>query len=138
MARFVLVLLLAFVASPVFAERMGYPPTEFAARREKLAQAVEKGLIVMFGATSASPGVRFRQDNDFFYLTGNESLNAVLVMDAANGDSHLFLPKLTATQIRYEGSNWLEEPNAAGAHGFRTIQTLQALPEFLARRRGIA
>jgi Xaa-Pro aminopeptidase len=90
----------------------------------------------MFGTTTAAPGVRFRQDNDFFYLTGNESLNAVLVMDAASGDSHLFLPKLTAAQIRYEGPNWLEEPDAAGARGFRTIQALQALPEFLARRRG--
>jgi Xaa-Pro aminopeptidase len=120
------------------AERMGYSPEEFSARRAKLAKVLQRGTLVMFGATSASPGVRFRQDNDFFYLTGNESLNAVLVMDAANADSHLFLPKLTATQIRYEGSNWLEEPNAAGAHGFRTIQPLQALPEFLARRRGIA
>jgi len=132
-----LVLTVAFAwNSTPSAERMGYPPEEFSARRARLAKVLQRGTLVMFGATSASPGVRFRQDNDFFYLTGNESLNAVLVMDAASGDSHLFLPKLTAAQIRYEGSNWLEEPNAAGAHGFRTIQALQALPEFLARRRG--
>ena len=138
----VVLLVLALVAlvstSVPSAERMGYPAEEFSARRAKLAKVLQRGTLVMFGATTASPGVRFRQDNDFFYLTGNESLNAVLVMDAASGDSHLFLPKLTAGQIRYEGGNWLEEPNAAAAHGFRTIQSLQALPEFLARRRGVS
>ena len=118
------------------AERMGYPPQEFAARRAALAKALQRGTVVMFGATAPSPGVRFRQDNDFFYLTGNEALNAVLVMDAASGNSHLFLPKLSPTEIRYEGGNWLEERDAARTYGFTTIQPLQGLAEFLARRRG--
>jgi Xaa-Pro aminopeptidase len=117
---------------------MGYPPEEFAARRAKLANALQRGTLVMFGATAPSPGVRFRQDNDFFYLTGNESLNAALVMDAGNGESHLFMPRLSSAEIRYEGGNWLDEPNAAAARGFTTIQPLQALPEFLARRRSTA
>jgi len=120
------------------AERMGYPADEFAARREKLAQAVQKGLIVMFGATEATPGLRFRQDNDFFYLTGSEALNGVLVIDAATRASHLFLPRLTAVQIRYEGGNWLDEPDAAKAHAFTSIQPISALGEFLGRRRGIS
>ena len=120
------------------AERMGYPPEEFTARRDKLAAALQTGLVVMFGATTPTPGVRFRQDNDFFYLTGNESLNGVLVMDAATKASHLFLPKLTATQIRYEGGNWLDEPDAAKAHGFTSIQPISALGEFLGRRRGVS
>src|SRR5947207_9614475 len=120
------------------AERMGYPPGEFSARREKLAQAVQKGLIVMFGATEATPGLRFRQDNDFFYLTGNEALNGVLVIDAATKASHLFLPRLTAVQIRYEGGNWLDEPDAAKAHAFTSIQPISTLGEFLGRRRGVS
>jgi Xaa-Pro aminopeptidase len=119
------------------AERMGYPPEEFAVRRAKLAKALQRGTLVMFGATGASPGVRFRQDNDFFYLTGNEALNAALVMDAATGESHLFLPKLSATEIRYEGGNWLEEADAAHTYGFTTIQPLHGMHEFLARRRSV-
>jgi len=138
MTRIVVVVLLVLLASPAFAERMGYPPGEFTARREKLAQAVEKGLIVMFGATDTAPGVRFRQDNDFFYLTGNESTNGVLVIDAATKASYLFLPKLTAVQIRYEGGNWLDEPDAAKTHGFTSIQPITALGEFLGRRRGVS
>lgn len=127
-------LLLAFASAPD-AERMGYPPEEFSARRQRLAKALQGGTLVMFGATAPAPGLRFRQDNDFYYLTGNESLNAAVVMDAGSGAAHLFLPKLTATEIRYEGSNWLEESDAAKKYGFASVQALTTLHEFLARRR---
>ena len=135
---FVVLVLLAVVwtSSPI-AERMGYPPAEFSARRQRLAKVLQRGTLVMFGATSPAPGLRFRQDNDFFYLTGNESLNAALVMDASTGEAHLFLPKLSAGEIRYEGGNWLEEADAARTYGFASIQPLQMLHEFLARRRGV-
>jgi len=130
------VLVAVFLASGLpRAERMGYAPEEFAARRQALAKTLERGTLLMFGATSPIPGIRFRQDNDFYYLTGNESFNGVLVMDAGSGISHLFLPKLSANEIRYEGGNWLEEPDAAKKYGFATIQPLTALHEFLARRR---
>jgi len=137
-ARITSVVLVALVciAAPS-AERMGYAPEEFAARRQRLAKALGRGTLVMFGATTPSPGIRFRQDNDFFYLTGNESLNAALVMDAATAEAHLFLPKLSATEIRYEGPNWLDDVDAAREYGFTSIQPLSGMPEFLARRRGL-
>ena len=97
---------------------------------------------MVLGLGDGRPGLRFRQDNDFYYLTGNESLNAVLVMDAERGDAHLFMPKLSATEIRYEGGNWLEERDAAKKYGFATIQPLTGLHEFLvgfvARNRAVA
>lgn len=123
-------------AAGLGAERMGYPAQEFAARRDRLARALERGTVVMFGVTTPAPGVRFRQDNDFYYLTGNESLNGALVMDVPTRASHLFLPSLSPTEVRYEGGNWLGETDAAQAHGFSSIQPLTALHEFLARRRG--
>jgi Xaa-Pro aminopeptidase len=125
------------VAAPR-AERMGYPPEEFSARREKLAKSLKTGTLVMFGATAPNPGMRFRQDNDFYYLTGTEALNAVLVMDIGSGAATLFLPKLSAAEIRYEGGNWLEEQDAAKKYGFASIQPLSGLHEFLARRRATA
>jgi Xaa-Pro aminopeptidase len=131
----VLILTCAIWVTTPSAERMGYSAEEFAARRQRLAKLLERGTVVMFGATEPTGGVRFRQDNDFFYLTGNESMNAVLVMDAASGDAQLFLPKLSTTQIRYEGGNWLEESDAPRVHGFTSVQPLQNLHEFLARRR---
>jgi Xaa-Pro aminopeptidase len=59
-------------------------------------------------------------------------------MDATSGAAHLFMPKLTPNEIRYEGPNWLEEADAAKKYGFASIQPLNTLPEFLARRRGVA
>ena len=132
----VAVLAVLWVCVPT-AERMGYSADEFAARRQRLANVLQRGTLVMFGATSPTPGIRFRQDNDFFYLTGNEDLNAALVMDAASKESHLFLPKLGAGEIRYEGPNWLEDPDAATRYGFASVQPITAMPEFVARRRAI-
>ncbi len=128
-----LLLAVIWTSSPT-AERMGYPPQEFVMRRQQLAGLLHRGTLVIFGATSAAPGLRFRQDNDFFYLTGNESLNAALVMDGPTGEAHLFLPSMTAAQVQYEGPNWLEEPDAPRTYGFATIQPLPELDEFLAQR----
>jgi Xaa-Pro aminopeptidase len=134
--RLALVVVATMIAAALpRAERMGYPAEEFAARRQQLAKVLQQGTLVMFGGTDPIPGVRFRQDNDFYYLTGNESFNGVLVMDVPSGAAHLFLPKLSATEIRYEGGNWLEEPDAAKKYGFVSIEPLTGLHEFLARRR---
>ncbi len=46
------------------------------------------------------------------------------------------MPKLSPREVRYEGGNWLEEPDAAKKHGFASVQPLSGLHEFLARRRG--
>ena len=133
-----LLLTLSVSTAVPIAERMGYPPEEFTARRQKLAKTLGGGMVLMFGASGPTPGTRFRQDNDFFYLTGNEALNAALVIDAPSGTSYLFLPKLTAREIRYEGGNWLEEADAAKKYGFATVQPLSELEEFLARRRVVS
>jgi Xaa-Pro aminopeptidase len=119
-------------------ERMGYSPDEFAARRAALAKRLGRGTLVMFGASMPAPGVRVRQDNDFYYLTGNESLNAALVMDLPGGAAHLFLPKLSESEVRFEGGNWLDEPGAAKKYGFASIQPATALHDLLARRRSVA
>ena len=136
--RFAVALIAVLWVCVPAAERFGYSADEFAARRQRLARALQRGTLVMFGATSPTPGIRFRQDNDFFYLTGNEDLNAALVMDAASAEAHLFLPKLGAAEVRFEGPNWLEGPDAARTHGFASVQPITAMPEFLARRRAIA
>lgn len=125
------VVLLSLLPRPAVAERMGYAPEEFVARRDRLARSLGTGTVVLFGATEPSPGVRFRQDNDFFYFTGNESLNAVLVLDVASTRATLFLPRLSATDITYEGPNWLNESDAAARHGFSAVRPLAELRQFL-------
>jgi len=121
---------------PGAAERLGYPASEFIARRKALGQALGSGTALMFGSTMPLNGIRFRQDNDFYYLTGNTDVNAVLVMDAATADAWLFLPAQGAREIRSDGKNWLSQGDQAKAWGFAGIQPLSELTEFLERRRG--
>jgi Xaa-Pro aminopeptidase len=118
------------------AERLGYPASEFTARRKALAQSLGSGLVLLAGRTMSPAGIRFRQDNDFFYLTGNEDVNAVLLMDAATADSWLFLPEQGAGEIRSDGRNWLSQGDQAKERGFTAIRPLNDLAEFLVRRRG--
>jgi len=129
-------LLLVTMASPVAAERLGYPPEEFVARRKALAARLGEGLVLIVGKTLPNTATRFHQDNDFYYLTGNEDLNAVLVMDAATAEAHLFLPRQGDREIRADGKNWLTQgADAAARWGFASIQALDTAPEFLARKR---
>jgi Xaa-Pro aminopeptidase len=118
------------------AERMGYPPGEFAARRQALAKAVGKGTVVLFGRTAPQAGIRFRQDNDFYYFTGNEDLNAAMVLDAGTGAATLYLPPQTAREIRALGKNWLSDPERGKPWGFEAIRPLGELPAVLARVSG--
>ena len=132
----VLLTLLVLISASGAAERLGYPASEFTARRKALAQSLGSGLVLLCGRTIPPAGIRFRQDNDFYYLTGSEDVNAVLVMDAATSDSWLFLPEQGAGEIRSDGKNWLSQGDQAKERGYTAIRPLNELTEFLVRRRG--
>ncbi len=129
-------LCLPFLVSESEAQRVTYPPEEFANRRQALCESVgHQDLILMFGKTEVPAGVRFRQDNDFYYLTGNENLNAILALNAANCEAILFLPAQTEREASRDGWNLLYQEGAAEAHGFSAVHPLTYLHEFLARSR---
>jgi Xaa-Pro aminopeptidase len=128
--------LIAAVASALHAERLGYPAEEFTARRQALARSLGDGYVLLFGQTMPPAGIRFRQDNDFYYVTGNEDLNAVLLMDTAKGEAHLFLATQGAAEIRADGKNWLTLGDQAKERGFTSIQPISMLTETLARLGG--
>jgi Xaa-Pro aminopeptidase len=123
------------LAVPLEAERLGYPPSEFMNRRKALAERLGEGTVLLFGNTMPAMAQRNHQDHDFYYLTGNEDLNSVLVMEADTAKAYLFLPKQGPREIRSDGKNWLEEPDAAETWGFESIEPLHMFNEFMARRR---
>jgi Xaa-Pro aminopeptidase len=130
---------LVLLTGPALAQRVTYPPEEFTARRAALCRAYGPGLALLFGATFAPPAERFRQDNDFYYLTGNEDMNAALVLEAGKDgkcEATLFLPAQNESQVRVDGPNALRDPDFGKAWGFTATQPLTYLDEFLARRRG--
>ena len=63
---------------------------EHAARRAKVMAQIGDGVAVFLGATTPESDVAFRQGHDFFYLTGVEIPDAMLVIDGARKESVLF------------------------------------------------
>ncbi|MDX1645234.1 MAG: Xaa-Pro peptidase family protein [Thermoanaerobaculia bacterium] len=134
----VLLIVLASVLVPTFAraERFAYPPEEFVERRTELCDAIdEPATVVLFSSTRFLTGLRFRQDHDFYYLTGNEDLNGALALDTESCDAWLFLPSQTVREASRDGWNWLYREDAAKRWGFEEIRPMTYFDEFLARRR---
>ncbi|HVS63804.1 MAG TPA: Xaa-Pro peptidase family protein [Thermoanaerobaculia bacterium] len=124
------------LAVPVAAQRIEYPPEEFAERRRALCEVIEEdALVLLFSKTEPARGVRFRQDHDFYYLTGNENLNSALALDATSCEARLFLVTQTEREASRDGWNWLHQEGAAARRGFAELRPLHALEEFLSRRR---
>ena len=122
--------------SETWAQRIEYPAEEFANRRQALCESMgNQGQLLLFGKTVAPAGVRFRQDNDFYYFTGNEDLNAILYMDVATCSATLFLPSQTEREASRDGWNLLYQEGAAEALGFSAIHPLTYLQELLSRTR---
>jgi Xaa-Pro aminopeptidase len=116
-----------------FAQRTGYSREEFMRRRKALLDKVQEGMVILFGDALPLPGSHFRQDNDFYYFTGVEDKNAILVMLAERGESHLFLPRLTPREEMMDGENLLKDEKAKEKLGFANIYDLSYFDEFIAR-----
>jgi len=96
--------------------------------------ATTNSLIILFAAPSHTiPAGHFRQDNDFYYFTGCEDADAVLVMMPASKDAMLFVPEKSAGEKSFEGPNSLDDPTAKERLQVRSIMPLSSFDEFLAR-----
>jgi Xaa-Pro aminopeptidase len=80
------------LAQPVFRGTEIFPPEEFAARRDKVMVAIVLG-------TTEPPGeMPFRQNSQFFYLTGVTEPRASVVIDGRAKTTTVFLQPKTARQ----------------------------------------
>ncbi len=118
------------------AQRAGYSKEEFMRRRTALMEEVTDGIIVLFGEAVPPSGAHFRQDNDFYYFSGVEDLNAVLVMIPASRRTVLFLPVQSAREELFGGKNLLADEKARQRLGLPDVQPLTMLDETLARMAG--
>lgn len=108
------------------------PVDRLVARREALIARIQSGVAVLRSAEerSADPpdseypqDAAFRQDNDFFYLTGLETHGSVLVLVArpgSPGEAHLFLPRRNSQAERWTGPMLGPGPEAAALTGIPT------------------
>ena len=105
------------------------PVDRLIARREALAARIEGGVAILRSADerpSEPPGseypqdAAFRQDSDFFYLTGLESHGSWLAIVARPGspvEAHLFLPRRNPAEERWTGPTLGPGPEAARITG---------------------
>jgi Xaa-Pro aminopeptidase len=100
------------------------PKEVYRERRRRLMEAIGGGTIVLWG-TGDDRGYgdvgTFRQGSDFFYLTGVELPNAILVLRPSDGTDLLFLPPRNANVEQWTGPKWGPGEEAAGVFGFAEV-----------------
>ena len=97
-------LLVAAIGSaqpPLFTDAL--PKEEFAARRAKVMEQIGDAVALVQGATETTSFEKFRQSNQFFYLTGVEVPRAILLMDGRTKSSTLYVAPRDERMERSEG-----------------------------------
>src|SRR5271166_630794 len=122
------------------------PSADYHARREALATKVG-GVVVLFAATeNDGPNdlYGFRQDDNFYYLSGLSEPGAALLIASAveaKGDTParayteiLFLPPRNLTQEKWTGPKLgAENPEAPKITGFDRVEDMGQLPNDVGR-----
>lgn len=144
-ARAAALLSVAVLAGAASAQPLEREPWEaYAARRHALADAVERGAIVLFGL-SAAEGRQgrggFHQENNFYYLTGCVAPGAaVLIEPASKGRRYretLYLPAPRSSRDVWDGPAL--DPDAARSRswsGFVRVRPSEDLAHDLERAQG--
>jgi len=79
-----------------------FKPEDFEARRKKVMEYIGDGIAIFQAAPLPEAYIKFRQDNNFYYLTGVEIPDAVLVINGKSKQSLLFVSEFTPEDIRQE------------------------------------
>jgi Xaa-Pro aminopeptidase len=104
-----------------------FPPEEFAARRAQVMDEIGDAVAILQG-TIERPGEQpFRQNNQFFYLSGVEVPRAILVIDGRSRRSTLFLPPRNDRRERAQGPEIFVGAEAMELTGIEAVVALDDL-----------
>jgi Xaa-Pro aminopeptidase len=109
----------AFAQPPLFTD--GFPKEEFAARRERVMKEIGDAVVVLQGGTETSSYEKFRQSNQFFYVTGIEVPRAIAVIDGRAKSSTLYVAPRNPSAERSEGPVLTPGEEAARLTGFDRV-----------------
>jgi Xaa-Pro aminopeptidase len=98
-----------------------FPVEEFAERRTRVLETIGDAVAVIHGATEYPGKFKFRQFNQFFYLTGVEVPRAILVMDGRSRTSTLYLQPRNERTERSEGPVLIPGETAARLTGIEAV-----------------
>ncbi len=113
-----------------------FPPEEFAERRSRILDEIgPRAAAIIQGAPSPEGYVKFRQSNEFYYLTGIEVPHAYLLLDGSSRRATIFLPHRNDARERGEGRLLSAEDDAflRDNLGFDDVAGVELLAERLGR-----
>ncbi len=98
-----------------------FPKEEFAARRARVMQKIGDAAAVVQGAAESTGYLKFRQSNQFFYLTGVEVPRAIVLIDGRAKTSTLFLQPRNERAEAAEGPVLTPGAEAENLTGMRVL-----------------
>jgi Xaa-Pro aminopeptidase len=139
----ILALAMIFFAAPSAVGWDRGPLSEYHARRARLVQETGDGLVVLFGYHEQDVAIsttQFRQNENFYYLTGwNQPTAAMLLVPmTSNGSGHspeiakeiLFIPPHNYRQEKWTGPKLAPDDAAARARtGFPEVESMNLFPQ---------
>lgn len=136
LTRFAVVAFLAVSACASMAQSIEkQPASAYHARRVALAEKLKGGVAVLFAAEQpALDFMAYRQDEDFYYLTGWNEPGAALLVKAATDAEHgyreiLFLPTRDLRLEHYTGPKLdAVSPDVAKIAGVDAVEPMAQLP----------
>jgi Xaa-Pro aminopeptidase len=141
-----LILLLLATSSTTLLALERQPNAIYQARRGALAHELHGGVALLFGNYEPSMEYQdYRQDEDFYYLTGwNEPGAALIVTDAVSARAGkpalpyrevLLLPERNLRMEQFTGVKLdAASPNVTGITGVREVRSIRDLPSILGER----
>jgi Xaa-Pro aminopeptidase len=133
---FVLILLLSGICASALDRQ---PNSDYHARREALAKAMsaDGGALLLFAPVEAEGQNNlygFRQEDNFFYLTGWSEPGAAVFINSKPYMEILFLPEHNLTQEKWTGPKLgPEDPKAPAATGFDRVASLDSIHDQLVK-----
>lgn len=102
--RFRFLLLLICISQTVFSQTMWkyFTADDFNERRKKLMEKIGDGVAVLQGAALPEAYIKFRQDNNFYYLSGVETPDAAMIINGKTKRSILLVPDDVYADIKRE------------------------------------
>ncbi|MBK6634167.1 MAG: aminopeptidase P family protein [Chitinophagaceae bacterium] len=120
--KFISCCVLLLVTGPSISQTMWkyFSPEDFEARRKKVMEKIGDGVLVLQAAEMTEAYIKFRQDNNFYYLTGVEVPDAVLILDGKRKESILLVPDVMSKDIKVEAHIQAGEKDAT-AYKFNRV-----------------
>ncbi len=121
-----------FFTGFLFAEGLLFDKGEYAARRQKLMEAIPDGAAIILGAQPVVGYVPYFQNNDFMYFSGLEIPNANLIIDGRRKETILFFT-MSERGARSEGLDVELVRNTREVTGIERVQPADRFSAYLSR-----